>query len=65
MKRQSFQKKRRPTGGGLSVFHAKTKRRKKQRVAASADLGSEVPNLGVARALFVILVLHVAALAVD
>jgi len=63
MKRQSFQKKRRPTGGGLSVFHAKTKRRKKQRVAASADLGSEVPNLGVARALFVILVLHVAAIA--
>lgn len=45
------------------MFHAKTKRRKKQRVAASADLGSEVPNLGVARALFVILVLHVAAIA--
>jgi LysM repeat protein len=63
MKRQSFQKKRRPTGGGLFVFHAKTKRRKKQRVAASADLGSEVPNLGIARALFVILVLHVAAIA--
>ncbi|MDE0596438.1 MAG: LysM peptidoglycan-binding domain-containing protein [Roseibacillus sp.] len=63
MKIQSFQKKRRPTGGGLFVSHAKTKRRKKQRVAASADLGSEVPNLGVARALFVILVLHVAAIA--
>lgn len=47
----------------MFVFNAKTKRRKKQRVAASADLGSEVPNLGVARALFVILVLHVAAIA--
>lgn len=48
------------------MFHSKTRRRKKQRVAAgvgSADLGSEVPNLGVARALFVILVLHVAAIA--
>lgn len=64
MKRQSFQRKRRSSGGGgLFVFHTKTKRRKKQRVAASADLGSEVPNLGVARALFVILVLHVAAIA--
>lgn len=68
MKRESFQKKRRPSKGGLFVFHSKTrpKRRKKQRVAAGAggaDLGSEVPNLGVARALFVILILHVAAIA--
>jgi len=63
MKRQSLQKKRRSLRGGLFVFHSKTRRRKKQRVAASADLGSEVPNLGVARALFVILVLHVAAIA--
>lgn len=48
------------------MFNSKTRRRKKQRVAAgagSADLGSEVPNLGVARALFVILVLHMAAIA--
>lgn len=69
MKRQSIQKKRRPAKGGLFVFHSKTKtkskRRKKQRVAATAnaDLGGEVPNLGVARALLVILVLHVAAIA--
>lgn len=64
MKRQSFQKKRLPTGGGsLFVFHSRIRRRKKQRVAASADLASEVPNLGVARALLVILVLHVAAIA--
>ena len=64
MKRQSFQKKRLPAGGrSLFVFHSKIRRRKKQRVAASADLASEVPNLGVARALLVILVLHVAAIA--
>ena len=63
MKKQSFQTKRLATGGSLFVFHSKTHRRKKQRVAASANLASEVPNLGVARALFVILVLHVAAIA--
>lgn len=65
MKRQSFQTKRRHSGSGLFVFHTRTRRRKKQRVAAgaSADLGSEVPNLGVARALFVILILHLAAIA--
>lgn len=64
MKRPSLQKKRRPAKGGMFIFHSKTRRRK-QRVAAgaAADLGSEVPNLGVARALFVILVLHVAAIA--
>ena len=31
--------------------------------ASGADLGSEVPNLGVARALFVILLLHLGAIA--
>ena len=48
------------------ILHSKTRPRRKQRVAAGAagaDLGSEVPNLGVARALFVILALHVAAIA--
>ena len=45
------------------MFHSKIRRRKKQRVAASADLASEVPNLGVARALLVILILHVGAIA--
>lgn len=49
------------------ILHSKTRRRKTQRVAAgaatSSDLGSEVPNLGVARALVVILLLHVAAIA--
>ena len=64
MKKQLLQKKRIAAGeGGLFVFHSKVSRRKRQRVAASADLASEVPNLGVARALFVILILHVAAIA--
>lgn len=49
------------------ILHSRTRRRKTQRVAAGAatgsDLGSEVPNLGVARALVVILLLHVAAIA--
>ena len=49
------------------ILNSKTRRGRKQQVAAgaatSADLGSEVPNLGVARALFVILLLHVGAIA--
>ncbi len=64
MKKKSLQKKRIAAGeGALFVLHSKVSRRKRQRVAASADLASEVPNLGVARALFVILILHVAAIA--
>jgi LysM repeat protein len=68
MKDRTLQKKRRAaSNGGLMILHSKTGPRRKQRVAAgsasAADLGSEVPNLGVARALFVILVLHVAAIA--
>lgn len=67
MKDRTLQKKRRAAAnGGLMILHSKTRPRRKQRVAAgsaAADLGSEVPNLGVARALFVILVLHVAAIA--
>lgn len=63
MKLDTLQKKRRPVqkGKGLRLLHSKTGR-KKQRVSATADLGSEVPNLGVARALFIILLLHVAAI---
>ncbi|NNC87168.1 MAG: LysM peptidoglycan-binding domain-containing protein [Akkermansiaceae bacterium] len=65
---EPLQKKRRPVNkSGLMILHSKTRSRKrKQRVAAGAaagDLGSEVPNLGVARALFVILILHVGAVA--
>lgn len=49
---------------GLKVLHAKTTGRRKQRaVAASpADLGADVPNVGIGRALIVILVLHVVAI---
>lgn len=65
MKRPTLQKKRRPARAkkGLTLLYSKT-RRKKHRVSAgaTADLGSEVPNLGVARALFIILLLHVAAI---
>ena len=65
MKRDTLQKKRRPVQKrkGLTFLYSKT-RKKKQRVSASAaaDLGSEVPNLGVARALFIILLLHVVAI---
>jgi len=46
------------------VLHAKTTRRK-QRVTATAtadDLGGDVPNVGIGRALIVILVLHVLAI---
>jgi len=67
MRRESLQPKRRPTKGAILVLHSKTRRRKRHRVSAGTaedtDLGSEVPNLGVARALFVILILHVAAIA--
>jgi len=65
MKKETLQKKRRPVQKrkGLTFLYSKT-RKKKQRVSASAtaDLGSEVPNLGVARALFIILLLHVVAI---
>lgn len=63
MKTKAFQTKRRPKGG-FRALHAKTRKRK-QRVAAAAsggDFAVEEPNLGVARALVVILILHLAAI---
>lgn len=68
MKDRTLQKKRRAkANGGLMILHSKTGPRRRQRVAAGSaaapDLGSDVPNLGVARALLVILLLHVAAIA--
>ncbi|MDP0490647.1 MAG: LysM peptidoglycan-binding domain-containing protein [Verrucomicrobiota bacterium JB023] len=66
MKTKLFETKRRATSGGFRFLHAKTRRRKKQRVAAAAsngDFAVEEPNLGVARGLVVILLLHVAAIA--
>lgn len=63
MKTKTFQTKRRPKAG-FRLLHAKTRKRK-QRVAAAASGGDftvEEPNLGVARALIVILILHLAAI---
>ena len=62
MKTKAFQTKRKPLKG-VRTLYAKTRKRK-QRVAAAAggDFGVEEPNLGVARALVVILILHVAAI---
>lgn len=61
-----FQTKRKPAKGqGFRLLAAKTKKRK-QRVSAAAtggDFMAEEPNLGVARALVVILLLHIAAIA--
>ncbi|GHC63292.1 LysM peptidoglycan-binding domain-containing protein [Roseibacillus persicicus] len=63
MKTKAFQTKRKPKKG-FRFLHAKTRKRK-QRVSAAAaggDFSVEEPNLGVARALVVILILHVAAI---
>lgn len=61
-----FQTKRKPAKGqGFKILPAKTRKRK-QRVSAAATGGefiAEEPNLGVARALVVILLLHIAAIA--
>lgn len=63
MKTKAFQTKRKPLKA-VRTLYAKTKK-KKQRVSAAAsggDFAVEEPNLGVARALVVILILHVAAI---
>lgn len=63
MKTKAFQTKRKPKKG-FRTLYAKTRKRK-QRVSAAAaggDFAGEEPNLGVARALVVILILHVAAI---
>ena len=65
MKNRSIQTKR-DTGrkGGLKILHARTRSRKKQHAVAATpeDLGADVPNVGIGRALLVILVLHVIAI---
>ena len=67
MKTKAFQTKRKPKNG-FRTLYAKTKsktKKRKQRVSAAAaggDFAGEEPNLGVARALVVILILHVAAI---
>lgn len=63
MKTKAFQTKRKPKKDFRTLF-AKTRKRK-QRVSAAAsggDYTGEEPNLGVARALVVILILHIAAI---
>lgn len=56
-------------GAGFRKLHAKTSARKRRLRAATAvadpraDLESDVPNVGIGRALIVILALHVAAIA--
>jgi LysM repeat protein len=65
MKTKLFQTKRRAQSG-FRTLYAKTRKRRKQRVSATAnsnDFSVEEPNLGVARALVVILILHLAAIA--
>lgn len=63
MKTKAFQTKKKPKNG-FRTLYAKTRKRK-QRVSAAAaggDFAGEEPNLGVARALIVILILHVVAI---
>lgn len=65
MKTKMFQTKRRAKSG-FRLLQAKTRKKRKQRVSAAAsnhDFAVEEPNLGVARALVVILILHLAAIA--
>jgi len=61
-----LQKKRKaPKGPGLRILNASTgnhKRRKQRAATATADDLGEVPGVGVARALIVILLLHVVAI---
>jgi len=65
MSKDSIQTKREAgKKSGLKILHAKTIGRRKQRAVAASpsDLGSDVPNVGIGRALIVILVLHVVAI---
>lgn len=65
MKKNTLQTKRRSKSGFRAIY-AKTIAGKKQRVATTAtpeDLDAEVPSVGIGRALTVILVLHVIAIA--
>lgn len=65
MKKNTLQTKRK-SKTGFRALYAKTVAGKKQRVAATAtaeDLDAEVPSVGIGRALTVILVLHIIAIA--
>lgn len=69
MKKQIQIKRNKPTRSNYRVLYAKTGRKRKLHAATTAassrhaGLGADVPNIGVGKALFVILVLHVLAVA--
>jgi len=66
MRQQRLNVKRRPVGRVRTLFAnvaRKKKRRQRAAPAAAADFEGDVPNLGVARALVVILLIHVVAIA--
>ena len=69
MKKQIQIKRNKPTKSNYRVLYAKTGRKRKLHAATTAassrhaGLGADVPSIGVGKALFVILVLHVLAVA--
>jgi LysM repeat protein len=68
MKNQRLTVRRRPArSGGLTTLFANVARRKKKRhraatTASSSDFDGDVPNLGIAKALVAILIIHVIAI---
>lgn len=67
MKKTLQTKRSKATKGSFRALYAKTGRQRKMRAATSADahtdLESDIPNVGIGRALLVILLLHVVAIA--
>lgn len=69
MKKTIQTKRNKPTASNYRVLYAKTGRRRRLNAATTAavephvDLESDVPNIGIGRALLVILVLHILAIA--
>lgn len=70
MKKTIQTKRNQPSGSNYRVLYAKTGRKRRLNAATTAtvdphvELESDVPNVGIGRALLVILVLHVIAIAV-
>lgn len=69
MKKTIQTKRNKPSGSNYRVLYAKTGRRRRLNAATTvavdphANLESDVPNIGIGRALLVILVLHILAIA--
>lgn len=67
--KKTIQTKRKPSGSNYRVLYAKTGRKRRLNAATTAavdphvELESDVPNVGIGRALLVILVLHIVAIA--